>query len=182
MSRSPIDPHIRTGEDEPREEARGVEPDTFREALSQWPTGVSVVATVDPDGGAVHATTVGSLGGVSADPPRIVLSLGAGAQVLPFLEEGSRFVVNVLSVDQNWIAQVYTDAFPVGPSPFAERGDPIIEGAHAHLVCSAESIVPVGSSRLVVGLVEDARVDPSGGPLIYYRRSYRSLDPSDPER
>lgn len=125
--------------------------------------------------GRVYGTTVTSFASVSADPPLVVISLGPGAQVLPFLDEGRRFVVNVLSADQGRVATVFADPYPVGPSPFAREGDPVLPGTQASLVCSVERVVPVGrGARLVLGLVEEALV---GGreqpPLLHYQRGYR---------
>ena len=174
MSRRPIDAGIDAGgPDEPPPE--GVSADAFREAMSRWAAGVTVVAV--RDAGTVHATTVSSFGSVSADPPLTVISLGANAQVLPFLQEGRRFVVNVLAESQRRLASVFADSFPVGPSPFPEDGDPVIPDALARIVCSVQRVVPAASSRLVLGLVVEAHEGPEGRPLLYWRRDYRELSP-----
>jgi len=175
MERRPIDVRIEAGGPDPEEEGSGAHPDAFREVMSRWASGVAVVAVRDPDDARVYATTVSSFGSVSTRPPRIVISLGPGAQVLPFLKEGRVFAVNVLAVGQEALATRFTDSFPVGPSPFPNGGLPVISGAHAHLACTVESLVPVGSSRLVVGLVEEASAQDGSAPLLYYDRDYREL-------
>lgn len=173
MSRRPVDAGIRSGREEPGE-GPGVPPDEFREALARWATGVTVAAVRDD--GRIHATTVSSFAPVSAEPPRIVVSLGAGAQILPFLDQGARFAVTILSEGQRRHASVFADSFPVGPSPFPEAGDPVVEGGHAHVVCRVDEVVPVGSNRLVIGLVVAAGTGPGERPLLYHRRDYRSLE------
>jgi flavin reductase (DIM6/NTAB) family NADH-FMN oxidoreductase RutF len=150
--------------------------DDFREAMARWAAGVAVVAVRDPDDGRVYGTTVSSLSSLSAEPPRILFSLGTGAQVLPFLEEETPFAVNILGEDQRRLAQVFTDPFPVGPSPFPEEGLPAIADAHVVLECRVERLVEVAPSRLVVAAVEGARLGEPGRPLVRYLRKYRGLD------
>lgn len=170
MERRPIEARIDAG----RESGRDPLSESFREAMSRWASGVTVVSVRDPDDGRVYATTATSFASVSADPPRVVVSFGPGAQVLPFLTEGSPFVVNVLAGNQQRLASLYADSFPVGPSPFPDTGEPVVGGALATLVCTAERIVDVGGSRLVLGRVEEAAAG-EGEPLLYHRRGYRVL-------
>ncbi len=168
----------------------GEDPDDFREVMAGWVTGVAIVAVRDRDDGRIYATTVSSLASVSADPPRIVISLGPGAQVLPFLEvpgpdapgedrPGTRFVVSVLAEGQEGLARRYADAYPVGASPFPGEGDPVVEGAAGVMVCEVTGIFPVGNCRLVAALVREARKGGGAGgvipPLLHYEREFRSL-------
>jgi flavin reductase (DIM6/NTAB) family NADH-FMN oxidoreductase RutF len=177
MSRRPIDPGIAPGtrpEDGEGGGEPGVSSELFRRALSLLPSAVAVVAVRDPDDEGVYATTVGSLSSLSAEPPRISFSLGPGAQVLPFLPERRRFCVNVLTTDQRALATRFTDAFPVGPSPFSE-GDPSIAGSHLVLVAVVERVVAVDDVRIVIGRIVEADDAGADEPLLYYRRNYRSL-------
>ena len=185
-----IEAGIDAGRPGPPRGGVGEDPDVFREVMAGWVTGVAIVAVRDPDDGRVYATTVSSLASVSADPPRIVISLGPGAQALPFLQApgpeargearpGTRFVVSVLAEEQAGLARRYADPYPVGASPFPEEGDPVVEGASGVMVCEVAEIFPVGSCRLVVALVQEAL--PGGGagsrpaPLLHHEREYRSL-------
>lgn len=149
-------------------------PEAFREALSHWASGVTVVAVREEDG-TLHATTASSFASISDDPPRILVSLGPGAQILPFLAPGHRFVVNILSHGQRRLAMVFADPFPVGPSPFPSEGDPVAAGAVAVLVCEVERLIPVDGVRLLLGQVMETRVGEGGDPLVRYRREYRSV-------
>ena len=150
-----------------------VPPREFREALSLWASGVTVVAVREE--GRVYATTVTSFLSVSSEPPRILVSLGPGAQPVPFLRPGAKFVVNLLEAGQGRLASVFADPFPVGPTPFPAEGDPWLPGALACLLCATEQVIPLGGIHLVLGLVEDARFDTEGRPLLRFRRSYLGL-------
>lgn len=172
MSRRPIeariDPH---GEDEG---GPGIPVTTFKSAFAEWASAVTIVAVRDD--GRVHGVTVSSFAPVSAEPPQVVVSLGPSASVVPFLKEGTRFVVSLLAAEQRRLASAFADPYPVGPSPFPPEGDPVVEGALLSVVCSVRSVHEVESrSRLVVGLVEEV-VDGTGeGPLLYHRRGYRRV-------
>jgi flavin reductase (DIM6/NTAB) family NADH-FMN oxidoreductase RutF len=157
-------------------ERTGIPPDTFRDGLAHWASGVTVVA-VREDDGAIHATTVTSFASLSAEPPRILVSLGPSAQVLPFLDLGGRFVVNLLAREQRRLATVFADPFPVGPSPFPARGDPVMEGVLVALVCRVETLLPVDGVRLVVGRVLSVLPGTAAEPLLRFRRGYRGLAP-----
>jgi flavin reductase ActVB len=157
-----------------------VDPDSFREALSHWASGVAVAAVREegpeegPDAGKVHATTMTAFLSVSLQPPLVLLSLGPGAQILPFLTVGKAFGVSVLGEEQARIASVFADSYPVGESPFPVGGDPLIPDAPVRLSCRVHRTDEAGDHRLVLALVESAEVD-EGAPLIRYRRGYRRL-------
>lgn len=145
----------------------------FRELLSHWASTVAIIAA--RYGERIYATTITSFTPVAADPPTVVVSLGPNAQVLPFLFEGSRFAVSLLDETQGRVAEVCADPFPVGPSPFPDEGDPVVHEALAWVACSVHSIVEVpGSSRLIVGAVEEGAVG-GGRPLLWHRRTSTRL-------
>lgn len=160
-----------TGEGEGGDSA--VSEEIFKEALSYHAAGVTIVAV--RDGEKVHATTVSSFMPVSASPPRVLVSVGGNAQVLPFLEEGGRFVVNLLGAAQRRLATVFADSFPVGPSPFSDTGEPEIPGALVSLRCRATTLMDTDGGLLVVARVEDAHVRGNDAALVHFRRGYHSL-------
>lgn len=150
--------------------------DRFREVLSNWAATVGVIAVRDPDDGRIYGTTITSFTPVHADPPLVLVSLGAGAQALPFLQEDTRYVINLLAEGQSRIASVYADSYPVGPSPFPDDGPPVVEGALAALHCRVNSLVAVEEgNRLVLGWVEEADLDPDARPLLWHRRATTTL-------
>jgi len=153
---------------------RGVELDAFRDALALWASGVAVVAVREED--RVLATTVASFMSASAEPPLVLIALGPGAQVLPYLPEGRSFGVSVLAESQGRTASVFADAFPVGASPFPAEGDPVIPDALVRMRCSVHATFPAGDHALVLGLVESVALS-AGQPLIRWLRSYHRLVP-----
>lgn len=150
----------------------------FKEILSHWATTVTIVAI--REAGQVYATTVSSFAPVSADPPLIVVSLGANAQVLPWLEPGVSFTVSLLADDQQRLASVFADSYPVGPSPFPDDGDPVVQGAMTALICTVREVIATESdARLVLGRVESVSRTEGKLPLLYHRRGYQKLGEED---
>lgn len=152
------------------------DPAAYREAFAHWATGVAVVAVRDED--RVLATTVTALLSVSVDPPTLLVSLGAAAQVLPFLAPARPFAVTILAEDQGRVAHVFADAYPVGAPAFPERGDPFVAGALAQIRCRVDRILPAGDHALVLAYVDDASVG-AARPLIRYARGYRRVAVDD---
>lgn len=173
MTRHPIDARVDSHRDED-EPPPGVGRQLFKEALSHWASTVTIVAV--RDGRDVHATTVTSFFPVSLDPPLVAVSLGPGAQVLPWLDADATFAVSFLAEDQRALASRFADSFPVGPSPFPTDGAPVVVGATVGLVCTVRSVVSTeGGARLVLGRVDAVLAGTGGAPLLYHRRGYRGL-------
>lgn len=170
--RRPIQAGIDAGrpEDEP---AGGAE--RFREALARWAATVTLVAARGDDG-RVHATTVSSFAPLSAEPPLVVVCLGAGAQVLPFAGEGKQVGVSLLAEDQSRWATVYADSFAVRAPEWTPGPAPVVPGAVATLSCTVEAVHPAaGGSRVLVLGVDAIAPGDAERPLIYWRRAYRRL-------
>jgi flavin reductase (DIM6/NTAB) family NADH-FMN oxidoreductase RutF len=154
-----------------------VDPERFREALARWASTVTVVAVRDADTGAVHATTVSSFAPVAADPPQVLVALGPGAQVLPFVDVGDAIGVSVLAESQSRWATVFADAFPVGSAPWQPDGAPVVPGAAAALACTVRQVHRTdGESRVVICRVEDVTLGDEERPLLYWRRTYARLE------
>jgi len=159
----------------PKERIEHADAESFKDAMSHWASGVAVAAVRDPDGGRVYATTATAFASASLKPPLVLLGLGAGAQVLPFLDRHARFGISILSASQRRYATIFADPFPVGATPFAASGTPLLPNALTGLECSVHDLVPAGDHRLVLGLVLAVRPGPAEPPLIHYRRAYTPL-------
>lgn len=151
----------------------GVDADAFREALARWASGIAVVALREE--ARVLATTVSALMSVSVKPPLIMVALGPTAQVLPYLTPGRRFGVSLLGEEQGRLARVFSDPYPIGPSPFGDD-DPVVAEAIVRLGCMVQRVDAGGDHRLVLALVDSVAHSP-GGPLLRWEREYRRLAP-----
>lgn len=152
-----------------------IDRDSFRNALSSWASGVAVVAYRSDE--RVVATTVSAFLSLSLDPPLVLVAIGPNATVRPFLQPGARFGISILGAGQRRLAAVFADPFPVGPSPFTETGDPVIQGALVALGCTVQRLEDGADHAIVIAAVDELMTGSDEPPLIRYRRGYHVLDP-----
>jgi flavin reductase (DIM6/NTAB) family NADH-FMN oxidoreductase RutF len=137
----------------------------FRQALSRFATGVTVVTTRAPDGRAGESAshnfvgmTANSFNSVSMAPPLVLWSLGLQARSLPLFHGQSHYVINVLSADQLEVCQRFAygqgDRFAQTPYRLGESGLPILEGCLAWFECHNRSRYDEGDHVIFVGEVE----------------------------
>lgn len=147
----------------------------FRDAFARWAATVTIVALRDGTG-RVHATTVSSFAPLSARPPLVAICLGAGAQVLPFAETGSRLGVSLLPEDGSRWASIFADSFPVRAPDWVGEEAPLVPDAVAALACTVRAVhATEGGSRVVVAHVDDIELGERERPLLYWQRGYRRL-------
>ena len=154
----------------PRAADRGFDTAHFRQALSQFATGVTVITTRLADG-TFRGLTASSFNSVSLDPPLVLWSLSNGANSLPIFTGNSHYVINVLSAGQEELARRFSRR---GEDPFAgtaytlsRTGQPILEGAAAWFECHNRSRYPEGDHVIFVGEVEDCAAAPQAALLFH---------------
>ncbi|HBZ05410.1 flavin reductase family protein [Massilia sp.] len=154
----------------PRATERGFDTAHFRQALSQFATGVTVITTRLADG-SFRGLTASSFNSVSLDPPLVLWSLGARANSLPIFSGNSHYVINVLAAGQEELALRFSRR---GEDPFAgvdyllsRTGQPILKGAAAWFECHNRSRYPEGDHVIFVGEVEECEVEPQPALLFH---------------
>src|ERR1700677_4143331 len=129
----------------------------FREALSQFATGVTVITTRLADGSFL-GLTASSFNSVSIDPPLVLWSLSQNANSLPIFTENSHYVINVLAADQADLAERFSrrtsNRFEGVEFALSRTGLPILKGAAAWFECHNRSRYPEGDHVIFVGEVE----------------------------
>jgi flavin reductase (DIM6/NTAB) family NADH-FMN oxidoreductase RutF len=150
---------------------------SFRSALGQFATGVTVMTGISPLGDPV-GITVTSFNSLSLEPPLILWSLGRDGGSFACFQVGTAFAVNVLSDDQVALAQTFAR---VGIPKF-DRVEtyegldsvPLIAGCAAYFECRVEARYPGGDHDIVVGRVR--RIYNIGrNPLLFHRGALRPL-------
>lgn len=147
----------------------------FRRALSQFPTGVTVITTLDKEGQPI-GVTASSFNSVSIEPALILWSIDKGAYSLDAFEKGSHFTVNVLGRDQvdvsNRFASRGEDKFAGIHYAEGKGGSPVLENTAACFECQTWAVYEGGDHLILVGEVLDYRYDDSKLPLVFTRGSY----------
>jgi flavin reductase (DIM6/NTAB) family NADH-FMN oxidoreductase RutF len=144
--------------------------DYFRSALSQFATGITIVATRGPDG-LLHGLTVNSFNSVSLDPPLVLWSLANKARSMEAFNAASHYMVNVLAASQLELALRFSrhPAKRFDGLDYASSGNglPILPGVAAWFECRNRSRYAEGDHVIFVGQVERCHVNPTQ-PLGFY--------------
>ena len=118
----------------PRATTRGFDSAHFRQALSQFATGVTVITTRLGDGH-FRGLTASSFNSVSLEPPLVLWSLSNVANSLPIFTGNSHYVINVLSAGQEELARRFSrrgqDPFEGVENELSRTVQPILKGVSA---------------------------------------------------
>ena len=152
----------------------------FRRVMGYFATGVTVVASLDREGGAV-GLTVNAFTSVSLDPPLVLVCLHRDAYAHDPLLEAGHFGVSFLKEDQGALALRFSRDEPAlrfrnldldeGP-----LGSPLLPGALAWVECEVSEVHPGGDHSIVVGRVVAGRSH-EGEPLVFFRGALMGGDP-----
>ncbi|WP_165958823.1 flavin reductase [Actinomadura sp. KC345] len=161
----------------------GVDAQTFRTVLGQWPTGVAVVTTT-ADGW--HGMTASSFSSVSLDPPMVLVCLARGIHTHALVERSGAFAVSILGEDQAAIGHGFAghapgDRFAGQDWTAAPTGAPVLDAALAWLDCRVAHAYPGGDHTIFVGEVTAARVPRRTAPLLFHSRAWGQLADPLPE-
>ncbi|WFB08833.1 flavin reductase family protein [Streptomyces sp. LX-29] len=169
--------------------AEGVSDDEFRAALSRLAAGVVLVTAHDPEDGPsgedVGMTATAFLS-VSLDPPLVMVSVRNESRMEELLSRQPLWAVSILAESQRQVAGRFAMKGRISDRLLfqdltttrgAASGAPLVGGALATLECRTEQRVTAGDHTLVVGRVLTAATPSAeGGPLMYFRGRYRTLD------
>lgn len=153
------------------------DPRDFRQALGQFPTGVTVITARGPEGRPM-GMTASSFNTVSIDPALILWSVDKSAYFADILGESTYFAVNVLSAEQagisNKFASKNTDKFD-GIEFTNGLGDaPLLANCIAQFECKTWQLYEGGDHIIVVGEVMAYKSDASLSPLVFSQGTYAS--------
>ena len=143
----------------------------FRQALGRFPTGVTVLSTLDAAGQPV-GLTVSSFNSVSLDPPLILWCLSLNSGSLEAFTQGRGYVVNVLSAAQLDLALRFAGKHRDGRFVGVDwepgiEGAPRLAGCAAWFDCSHHAQHDAGDHRLFIGAVQHC-AQQAQPPLIYH--------------
>ncbi len=157
-----------------------VSSEAFREALRQFPSGVTIVTIHHAS--EVHGLTVSAFASVSPEPPLVLVAIDHRHTAYALLERpGATFAINILGQDQMELSNRFAwvkneDRFLQGAWATAVTGAPILTDALAWLDCTIFASYPAGTHTVYIGEVQAcAAPGAEQPPLIYWNRGYRVL-------
>ena len=153
----------------------------LRAGMRIVPTAVTVVTTAS--NGKTRGATIGSFASVSLDPPLVCFNISRDAQFHEVLSSATRLAVHVLCDDQEDVSNFFANKDRTSeeqlagtPHQIDDYGVPILDDALVVFGCDVVSITDAGDSSVVLAQVEDVNVVREGNPLIFFNRSYCSVD------
>ncbi len=148
----------------------------FRQALSQFATGVAVVTGCD-QAGEPMGMTINSFSSVSLNPQLVLWSIDKSAAGYEHYIAANRFAIQVLADS----AQATSDLFAQrGIDKFGQAqymmtdGLPLLTGCTATFICKEYKQVDAGDHTIIIGEVESFSCDP-GKPLVFHDGGYTQL-------
>jgi flavin reductase (DIM6/NTAB) family NADH-FMN oxidoreductase RutF len=156
--------------------------ETFKQAMSQFAAGVTVITTVHQD--KPIGITATAFTSVSADPPLILINLSKKLFTHQVVSEGGFFAVNILKSTQKELGMRFAGMIPGIEDRFAGlevetavTGAPILSHALAWVDCRTWATYDGGDHTIFVGEVVAAGATAEGSPLVYSNRQWQQLNP-----
>lgn len=155
-----------------------VEIGDFREALSRFASGVTVVTTIDGDE-RQWGFTANAFCSLSIDPPLVLVCLDESAECYQTFMNAERFMINILPTYHEQLALRFakkgTDKFVGGGFLADQTGLPILQDAIGTLRCAAHARLDGGDHIILIGRVEEAEHRDDAPPLLYFRGGFHEL-------
>jgi flavin reductase (DIM6/NTAB) family NADH-FMN oxidoreductase RutF len=157
--------------------AGAADPESFRRALGAYPTGVTVVTAIGPNG--PSGATANAVSSLSLEPPMMLACLDRGSRTLTSVRAAGRFGVNALAAGQDELARRFSEKHPE-PSKWEgvewreSEGCPRLPEALMWVACELRDLIDGGDHLIVTGNVLEAD-SREGRPLIFHRGEYRDL-------
>ena len=152
----------------------------FRDALGQFPTGVTIITTVTT-GGDRLGITISSFNSLSLDPPLVLFSIWREANSFVAWQQAERYAINVLSEDQEELSNKFARAKGekwIGQTVLSGKtGLPLLPNAVLTFECEAYDRYDGGDHEIFVGRVVQLHENRAkrGHPLVFFGGQYRRL-------
>jgi 3-hydroxy-9,10-secoandrosta-1,3,5(10)-triene-9,17-dione monooxygenase reductase component len=153
---------------------------SFRDALGNFTTGVTIITTL-VQSGEPYGLTANSFSSVSLDPPLVLWSLAKTSRCLTAFMEADSFAVHILSCDQEGLAMQFAsaleDRFADTETTAGFRGVPLLDGCSARFECEIEHRYDGGDHIILVGRVKSFEKGDKE-PLLFHRGRFAKLNAS----
>ncbi|MDH2433408.1 flavin reductase family protein [Pokkaliibacter sp. MBI-7] len=145
----------------------------YKEVMGSFPTGVTVITTLDQQG-AVVGMTASAFSALSLDPALVLFCPNYSADSYPVLRERQQFAIHLLAAGQQGMAYAFAskgrDKAKDVSWQLSERGNPLLEGATAIIECTLWREYEGGDHAIIVGAVENLIVPEQPLlPMLYHR-------------
>jgi flavin reductase (DIM6/NTAB) family NADH-FMN oxidoreductase RutF len=153
----------------------------FRSVMRRLAGGVSIITAGKNDD--ITGMTVTSLTSLSADPPRLLVSINRQASAFALIERYRLFGVNILGSDQQELAARFSNGRLKGKERFegakwssGPSGVPLLGQSLATVECQVEEIIERHSHGLIVGRLLSFDLSHRVSGLVYWNGQYVEID------
>ncbi|QIX53555.1 flavin reductase family protein [Rhodococcus sp. DMU1] len=146
----------------------------FREAMARFPSGVTIVTTVDEEG-RQRGFTASSFCSVSMDPQLVLVCLATGAECHDGFERADTWLIHIAGMEHEAIVRRFAirgaDKFAGNDFTPHASGLPHLADAPVVLECRAHARYPGGDHTILVGEVVSVGLG-DRAPVVYYDRTF----------
>jgi len=162
--------------EDPQVVSDSVRPDLFREAMTRFASGVTIVTTADPEG-RWWGFTASAFSSLSLEPALVLVCLATSAESHPVFEQAPSFVINILRHDQEELALRFgrrgANKFDGGEfRPGRTDGLPVLDSSMVSLKCRAHTRYEGGDHTILIGAVEYVILRSTSRPALHYSRRF----------
>ncbi|KIQ01263.1 MULTISPECIES: flavin reductase family protein [Pseudomonas] len=156
-----------------------IEPGLYKSVMAAFPSGVTIVTTLGPDGGIV-GITASAFSALSIDPALVLFCPNYGSDSYPVLRDSKRFAIHLLSAEQQAEAYAFAgkgkDKAAGIEWTLSEQGNPLLKNAAAIIECELWREYDGGDHAIMVGAVKNLILpEVAPVPMIYHRGKLGAL-------
>jgi flavin reductase (DIM6/NTAB) family NADH-FMN oxidoreductase RutF len=153
----------------------------YRDLLSNFPAGVTVVTAFAADG-TPRGLTLIAFCGVSLEPPLVLVCVDRISNTLPAIQHSGGFTINFIGHHSDQVARLMAtksgDKFAqiAWRRPQLPEGGPVLhEDSAAHIVCRTWKALEAGDHSIFIGEVMEGATAEGQLPLVFHRRAFVDL-------
>jgi flavin reductase (DIM6/NTAB) family NADH-FMN oxidoreductase RutF len=158
-------------------EARSLSSDEFREVISHFASGVTVITALHE--GRSFGTTASAVTSLSLEPPMLLICMNKQSETGRAVAVSKRFGVNILGANQVDLAERFAkkggDKFAGVPVTPGQWGEPLFDDALATLECHVAEETTGGTHYVFLAEV-DGGTARGGTPLAYFKGEFGRLE------
>ena len=152
----------------------------FRNAMSEFATGVTVITTID-ENNKPHSMTANSFTSVCLEPPVVLVCVAHGTHTHGYVERNGRFGVNFLGKGQQELGAYFAK------KPEDRRGQvdyhysaaaygvPVLDNSMVFMGCQVVGSHVYGDHTVYLGEVEEIQRNDSDDPLLFFQSRWCNL-------
>lgn len=148
--------------------------DTFKKAMGNYPTGVTLITTISEEGSPI-GLIANSFTSLSMDPALVLWSIDHKVSTYGHFMHCKDFAVHILAAEQGELLKDFTkkkkkDRFANVEWILSRSNIPIVKDTLAVIECEIYNKMEAGDHTIIVGKIKEISVEDKE-PLLYHRRT-----------